>query len=130
MIHFYPKLVAKAEKAVKEAHDLIDTARDLSQINDAISAINSSNAINIQNILQSARKLDGEMRQKHHMIDKMLRIANNMPRIMNTSAAPAVANAEIAEVEALRQDYFGILCEVLEKKELISSIEQFIERVT
>lgn len=129
MIHFYPELVAKAEKIVAEARDLMDTTSDLSRINNAISAINFSNAINLQNTLQRAQELDVEMRQKHPMIKKMLRIANSMPRIVNTSTAPAVANAQIDEVEALRQDYFGILYEVLVKKGLISSAEQFIERV-
>lgn len=130
MIHFYPELVAKAEKIVAEARDLMDTASDLSRINNAISAINFSNAINLQNTLQRAQELDGEMRQKHPMIKKMLCIANSMPRIMNTSATPAVANAQIDEIEALRQDYFGILYEVLVKKELISSAEQFIKWVS
>lgn len=56
----------------------------------------------------------------------MLAIANNylIPAVVspsNTQDFPEYAN--------LKQDYFGILCDVLLQKEITTSIEQFIEKV-
>ena len=46
---------------------------------------------------------------------------------------PAVASQsntqDLPEYANLKQDYYGILCYVLLKKEITTSIEQFIERV-
>ena len=57
---------------------------------------------------------------------KLVSIANNY-------LIPAVASQsntqDLPEYANLKQDYYGILCYVPLKKEITTSIEQFIERV-
>ena len=125
MVYFNPSLVAQAEKAIMESHDLAETANDLLRIKNAI------NKICFPNGLQMAHQIDTEMRQKHPMIDEMLRIANCMPRFRATSGVSVSQTSvqTMEEVNSLTQDMFGILCETLIKKGYTQSVEQFIERV-
>ena len=109
-----------------ESHDLAETANDLLRIKSAINAISSPNGLMI------ARQINTEMRQKHPIIDEMLRIANLMPRYTDTARVPIPntnVHADTVEYKALMQDKYGILCEALIKKGYTRSVEQFIERV-
>lgn len=120
MIHFDNNLVKEAFKIAHEAHELSDVANDLNRINIVLSTTPT-----MQNLFE-AQRLDNELREKYPTIDKMLDIANSYPIATvasqsNTQGLPEYAN--------LKQDYFGILCYVLLKKEITSSIEQFIEKV-
>ena len=120
MIHFDNNLVKEAFKIAHEAHELSDVANDLNRINTVLSTTPT-----IENLFE-ARRLDNELRKKYPTIDKMLAIANSYPIIRvasqsNTQNSPEYSN--------LNQDYFGILCYVLLKKGITSSIEQFIEKV-
>ena len=120
MIHFDNNLAKEAFKIAHEAHELSDVANDLNRINTVLSTTPT-----IENLFE-AQRLDNELRKKYPTIDKMLAIANNY-------LIPAVASQsntqDLPEYANLKQDYFGILCDVLLKKEITTSIEQFIERV-
>ena len=120
MIHFDNNLAKEAFKIAHEAHELSDVANDLNRINTVLSTTPT-----IENLFE-AQRLDNELRKKYPTIDKMLEIANSYPIIRvasqsNTQDLPEYAN--------LKQDYFGILCDVLLKKGITTSIEQFIEKV-
>lgn len=123
-IHFDKDLAAKAFKITHEALDLIDVAHDI----DAINGILSSPPI-AENIAVAAG-LDKTLREKHPTIEKMLEIADCFP-ISPASGAPNYAQDSLypQEYKNLEQDYFGILCDVLMKKGIINSIEQFIAGV-
>ncbi len=120
MIHFDNNLAKEAFKIAHEAHELSDVANDLNRINNVLSTTPT-----IENLFE-AQRLDNELRKKYPTIDKLLAIANNY-------LIPAVASQsntqDLPEYANLKQDYFGILCDVLLKKEITTSIEQFIERV-
>ena len=120
MIHFDNNLVTEAFKTAHEAHELFDVANDLDRINTLLSTTPT-----IENLFE-AQRLDNEMRKKYPTIDQMLAIANSYPMVTvasqsNTQGLPEYAN--------LNQDYYGILCYVLLKKKITTSIEQFIEKV-
>ena len=120
MIHFDNNLAKEAFKIAHEAHELSDVANDLNRINTVLSTTPT-----IENLFESQR-LDIELREKYPTIDKMLAIANSYPTATSVSQSNT---QELPEYANLKQDYFGILCYVLLKKQLTSSIEQFIERV-
>ena len=120
MIHFDNNLAKEAFKIAHEAHDLADVANDINRINTVLSTTPT-----IENLFE-AQRLDYELREKYPTIDKMLAIANNY-------LIPAVASQsntqDLPEYANLKQDYYGILCYVLLKKKITTSIEQFIEKV-
>ena len=120
MIHFDNNLVKEAFKIAHEAHELSDVANDLNRINALLSTIAT------MEVLYEAQRLDYELRKKYPTIDKMLAIANNYPIAMVASQSNT---QELPEYANLKQDYFGILCHVLLKKKITTSIEQFIEKV-
>lgn len=72
MIHFYPELVAKIEKIIKDAHDCADIFCDLNRIEQVKANVNFYG-----NVLAS-EQLDRELREKYPLIDKMLNFANTM----------------------------------------------------
>lgn len=120
MIHFDNNLVKEAFKIAHEAHELSEVADDLNRINTVLSTTTT-----MENLFE-AQRLDNELREKYPTIEKMLAIANSYPMAKvasqrNTQDLPEYAN--------LKQDYFGILCYVLLKREITTSIEQFIEKV-
>ena len=120
MIHFDNNLAKEAFKIAHEAHELSDVANDLNKINIILSTKTTK-----QN-LSEAKRLDKELREKYPTIDKMLAIANSYP----TATVASQSNTqELPEYANLKQDYFGILCYVLLKREITTSIEQFIEKV-
>ena len=120
MIHFDNNLAKEAFKIVHAAHELSDVANDLNRINTVLSTTPT-----IENLFK-AQQLDNELRKKYPTIDKMLAIANSYPM----SAVASQSNVQdLPEYANLKQDHFGILCYVLLKKEITTSIEQFIERV-
>ena len=95
-------------------------ANDLNRINTVLSTTPT-----IENLFD-AQRLDNELREKYPTIDKMLAIANSYQMVTVASQSNP---QELPEYANLKQDYFGILCYVLLKKEITSSIEQFIEKV-
>ena len=120
MIHFNPNLVSQAIKIAHEAQELSDVLNDLNRINTLLSTTPT-----IENLFETQR-LDNELRQKYPTIDKMLTIANSY---LISAAASQSNTQDLPEYANLKQDYFGILCYVLLKKEITTSIEQFIEKV-
>ena len=120
MIHFDNNLAKEAFKIAHEAHELSDVANDLNRINTVLSTTPT-----IENLFE-AQRLDNELRKKYPTIDKMLAIANSYPM----SAVASQSNVQdLPEYANLKQDYYGILCYVLLKKKITTSIEQFIEKV-
>ena len=120
MIHFDNNLAKEAFKIAHEAHELSDVANDLNRINTALSTTPTT-----ENLFE-AQRLDNELREKYPTIDKMLAIANSYPMV---TVASQSNTQDLPEYANLKQDYFGILCYVLLKKEITTSIEQFIEKV-
>lgn len=123
-IHFDKDLIAKAFKITHEAVDLIDVAHDIDAINGILSKPST-----IENLV-SAVALDKILRERYPTIEKMLEVADcfsisPVPVSSNNSQDPPYPN----EYKNLEQDYFGILCDVLMKKGVTSSIEQCIKRV-
>lgn len=132
-IYFYNNLVMEALKALKDSHELLDVSQDLEEVQRQMEQIKYSSLILISNDeryrkLQQARELTGVLREKYPTINQMLNIANKFPQPQSSYFTP-VSVSETEEYENLRQDYYGILCNTLLKKELIRTIDQFIERV-
>ncbi len=119
MIHFDNNLVKEAFKIAHEAHELSDVAYDLNRIDSVLSTTPT-----LENLFE-AQRLDNELRERYPTIDRMLAIANSYP--MATVASQSNTQ-DLPEYANLKQDYFGILCYVLLKKEITTSIEQFIEK--
>lgn len=106
--------------ANKVENDLFDVLNDLKSIEYVIYEVKS-----IEN-LQIARKLDKDLREKYPIINQMIAIANSFYNAsINSSTSPQPIDA----FENLKQDYYGILCDTLLKKQITNSIEQFIEKV-
>lgn len=59
----------------------------------------------------------------------MLDVANGLPKTIENGHA-IVKEKMIPELDALRQDRCGIICDVLLKKSAVSSLKQCIDRVT
>ena len=120
MIHFNPNLVSQAVKIAHEAHELSDVVNDINRIQAILSTTPT------KEVLFEAKKLDDELRRRYPIIEKMLEIANHCSIV---TVSPQSNTQDLPEYANLKQDYFGILCDVLLKKEITTSIEQFIERV-
>lgn len=120
MIYFNPNLAEEALKVVQETQELSDILRDLNKIHSALSA-----TMNAENLLR-ARMLDNELQNKYPTIDKMIGIANRFPV---TSVNTQSRFNDLPEHTNLKQDYYGILCDVLLKKQITTSIEEFIKSV-
>ena len=124
----------EALKALKDGHELLDVSQDLKEVQRQMEQVEYSSLILINSDhercrrLQQARELTGVLREKYPTINQMLNIANKFPQPQSSYFTP-VSVSETEEYENLRQDYYGILCHTLLKKELIRTIEQFIERV-
>lgn len=62
------------------------------------------------------------------MIDALLNAANMISKSPSSPAGSA-KHYELDEYTHLRQDYYGILCHALMKKQITKTIEEFIEKV-
>ena len=120
MIYFNRHLVEEALKFAHEAQEFTDVLTDINRINVALTDLP-----NPENLIK-ARMLDHELRSKYDTIDKMISIANSFP--VTSTNSQSVHN-DLPEHANLRQDYYGILCDVLIKKQVTTSIEQFIKTV-
>ena len=120
MIHFKPYLVNEALKIAHEAQELSNVLTDIDRINVALTDVPDT-----ENLIK-ARMLDHELRSKYDTIDKMIAIANSFP--VTSANSQSIPN-DLPEHANLRQDYYGILCDVLIKKQVTTSIEQFIKTV-
>lgn len=123
MINFNVDLFYRAEKDIKEVRDFKDLKEDIDKIDFAMKNIVAYDGI------AYAKYLDNQLRKKYPIINKMVEVANNMPKIFQLIASnnPSVT---IPELESLRQDRCGIICDYLLKKQYVSSIEQCISSVT
>lgn len=121
MIYFNQDLAKEALKIAHETHELSDVLNDLNRINATLSSVPS-----IENLVK-AKMLDDELRSKYPTIDKMIALANSLP-VYPVVNSQRVSN-DLPEYANLNQDYFGILCDVLLKKQVTTSIEQFVEKV-
>lgn len=119
MLYFNQDLYKKALEIVKEMHDLSDVANDLKTIEFVWYA--GRDAANIQR----AKKLNRDLREKYPTIDEMMAIGNSLPK---APANPLAQYQPPDELEFLRQDYCGILCDTLMKKQITTSIEEFIDK--
>lgn len=119
MVYFYKALVQEALKIIEKKQELSDIFNDINRIDFALSM-----GKNTENLIK-AKMLDIELRRKYPTINAMLAISNSL----SDNCLPAMQSNELPEYANLKQDYFGILCEVLLKNHIISSMEQFFESV-
>ncbi|MCC8161594.1 MAG: hypothetical protein LIO86_00135 [Lachnospiraceae bacterium] len=121
MIYFYDDVCAKTVETIKSACDCEHILNDLRRIEQA------ERNIQLYGDLLTAHQLDLELRQKYPCINNMLDLANSI----NTSDTQTQGNCSKNEAikTHLDQDYFGILCDTAIKKQIISSIKEFIKRV-
>lgn len=133
-IRFHKTLADRALEAIKEAHDLSDVREDLDRVRQEMEKVSYSRIImepdnneKLKSLLH-ARALDDELRRKYPTINQLLFIADKLPKRPSASAIVAAAT-ETSEFTSLEQDYYGILCDTLLRKEITSSIEEFIDRV-
>lgn len=70
----------------------------------------------------AAERLDIELHHKYPTINIMINVANNVS-VCNTSST----ECEHDPMDFFKTDYYGIICDTLLKKRIISSIEEFIE---
>jgi len=120
MIYFNPHFVDTALKIIHEGQEMSDVLVDLNRIEVALSDVPDK-----ENLMKACM-LDSELRRKYKTIDRMIVIANSFPV---ASVNLQSVNNDLPEHANLKQDYYGILCEVLIKKQVTSSIEQFIKMV-
>ena len=133
VIHFKQTYRDEALRQIEESRDLMDVANDIDKIQSMINEINNSDKSRFgtvgDKLFYRAKTLDSQMRQKYPMIDKMLNAADQRVSYRTiTKPAPQmlICNQVVSE---LVQDYYGILCDTLIKKGIISKIDGFIERV-
>lgn len=126
-IHFDEDLTANALKIVRESIDLSETANDIDNI-DKIKRMLLMRPT--PQLLSLARKFDILLRKKYPTISEMLVAANRLPFLPASGAANNAQDPPYPqEYKNLEQDYFGILCDVLMKKGITASIEQFIKKL-
>lgn len=122
-IYFKKEYINAAEILVQETKELEDVCKDLRRIDDAISKL----GLNYDT--ENARRLDEELRRKYSTINIMLNVAQAMPKFTKIQVKN-YSPCDICEVECLKQDRYGILCHVIMKKGITSTVEDCIEYVT
>lgn len=133
-IHFRKSLVDEATKMIKESQELLDVSHDLEKVFNQMEQVEYSTLVSMndtneqQRRLQQARELDKALRQKYPMIDDLLNAADKISKSLSSTTRP-VNDYEPDEYRNLMQDYYGILCDTLIKKQITKTIEEFIEKV-
>jgi len=122
MIHFKQNLTNQALSMIKEQKELSDVLSDLSRIEQA------KNDLYTHDGIQRAQNLDSEMRKKYPIIDVMLNTANRFKPMVPANVRSAPMN-EPEEMTRLQQDRCGIICDTLLKKQITSSVEEYIDYV-
>lgn len=108
-----------------DSRDLADMKEDVSRIDEVLQTKPTTE------VLHYARELDQALRLKHPIIEEMLTVAEKMPKQpARVDLANPAKNNEPVEYKRLRQDRYGIICEVLIKKLITERVEQIISRVT
>lgn len=124
MIYFYQELVKTAEKNIHDLKELNDVRYDMDKIDKAMNDLDSIEG------KKKAYSLNIVMRNKYPTIDIMLNVGNMLKPNKKVSKFEISFNdLKSEEYKMLEQDKYGIVCDVLLKKNIIRSIEQFIERV-
>ncbi len=121
MIYFYDAQVAKTIEIIQEACDCIDIYNDLNRIKQAITNIKTYGN------WSPADHLNRELRQKYPTINNMIEFANSVS--LQKPRAKKICSASEAVLSSLEQDYFGILCDTAIKKQVVSSIKDFVKNV-
>lgn len=114
-IHFKADMETATLKIINEAYDCAEAANDLLRIQNTIAYGTDEDAM----------CLDSELRRKYPAINAMLQIADSLP--MQPSQRVASASIESPSKANLRQDYYGILCDIAVKKNIKKSIQDCID---
>lgn len=117
-IFFASDMEALTFKVISESHDCADIANDLHMIQETITYGTD----------EDARLLDCRLRQKYTCIVSMLQFCDSLPKQPFRYSATTSLN-ESPNKAKLRQDYYGILCEVAIKKEIKKNISDCIDYV-
>lgn len=110
--HFNKNLYIKALQIIKDADDLNDVAIDLKRIEQLFSMELTSE------VMETAKLLDNKLRHKYPTINIMINIANSVP-VRNTSST----DCEYKPLEFLKQDYYGIICDTVLKRDLLHQLK-------
>lgn len=117
-IFFASDMEALTFKAISESHDCADLTNDLRIIQETI----------IYGTDEEAGLLDCRLRQKYPGIVTMLQFCDSLPRQPFRYSAMASIDESPSKAR-LRQDYYGILCDVAIKKGIKKSISDCIDYV-
>lgn len=120
MIHFFEDIVQRALETTHDSKEFSDILYDINRINQALHDIEKGTSI------ESADRLDSELRAKYLTINAMLSLANSLPKVRIGTAQD---NAVLTIDARLKQDYYGILCHVALKKHIICEIKEFIKDI-
>lgn len=134
MIYFYDKYLDEARKSIQESRELWDVENDLRKLDEKMcmieqACIYSVTNENILHILKQARDLNCEIRKKYLTIDKMLDIAEKLPKRPRTIKSSHKEFVRPDEYTWLEQDKYGILCHTIIKKGITKTIEEIISHV-
>lgn len=121
MIYFYDSAVAKTLEAIKDARDCADILNDLNRIEQAKAGVN------LYDNTSAAKQLHKELREKYPYIDVILNFVDTM--LPPSPRTAKVYSESEAVISALTQDYYGILCDTVVKKEIVQGMKQFIKSV-
>lgn len=122
---YFDKILCEEAKQIIDTKDYIDLVKDLSDIDEHLNVLNINPT---HAVIISAKNLDAHLLGKYPIITKLLEVGNKM-----STQSPKSKNKFQTLAESLKsnltQDYFGILCHVLIKKDIIKTVEQFIDHV-
>lgn len=117
------KSLKQAENII-ETKDDVDVAKDFANVLSHLSALNNNPSYEV---IKLSFELDKSLHSKYPIIDKLLDLGSKLSSAKK-GESQALSDAEAAKSN-LTQDYFGILCDTLIKKEIITSANQFIDHV-
>lgn len=120
-IYFIPELQKTVLQTLLETHEFTEAIKDINDINETIA----------YGTEDQARLLDIQLREKYPTIDRMIAVANSMPRSsgsLNDTLNADSYNAYSYKVN-LDEDRWGIICDIALKKGIKENLIDLIVRV-
>lgn len=120
-IYFKKDLMQKILEVIQDTKDCMEMINDVNRINQAMSGLR------LYGDCATAEKLDWELHQRYPAINAMLDYADlisSLPTLINNTCS----QNEII-YKKLEQDYYGILCHIAIKKQIVNDVKECIESV-
>lgn len=115
-IYFIPELQKTVLQTLLETHEFTEAIKDINDINETIA----------YGTEDQARLLDIQLRKKYPTIDRMIAVANSMPR--SSGSLNDALNAYSYKVD-LDEDRWGIICDIALTKGIKENLRDLIVRV-